>query len=459
MTQKELFIVYDGDSVYFADSNDYRNCNAVVPQDKDIEDDTIEGYVKAIAQSHPEYRNFIETHFNELCEKYKRTQHTASMESASVQLDRLEADMYAGGGYGEDGANQRTEHQISRLKTILDSEGEKNMEKTPFIDVCLSGDATLSELDSYVEYWHTHETGNSLQAFLGLTDFEYEQYVKSSDAILKDILLCRQKNISYENYVRLSNSEKNNDFKIEANYNANVLFETSVAVNGQSYLVIYGEHINGNFCCIPGYGWGCEMAEPSDVFYNSRSLSNCGAPEEIAQALAKAIEEHSKEPVFSQIPLTNSERALAEQMKTDAMNRYDQNKLSVLYIAPNQLPRTIKIDNSLEAMQALVGGKIIKHDPFSDNAVFVGNSESLIKGLPFNRAFYDDENDKETRKLIFGSFFICYAPPESENLLSLPSELEEKYSKIFKYPERFYIADNKVKIEKIKPTQTSPELI
>ncbi len=253
------------------------------------------------------------------------------------------------------------------------------------------------------------------------------------------------------------------DYKIETNYNANVLFETSVAVNGQSYLVIYGEHINGNFCCIPGYGWGCEMAEPSDVFYNSRSLTNCGAPEEIAQALAKAIEERSKEPDLSHEALTTSlvERALAEQLKADAENRVEanQNRLSVLYVEPNKPPRTIKIDNSLEGMQALVGGKIIKHDPFSDNAVFVGNSESLIKGLPFNRAFYDDENDKETRKLIFGSFFICYAPPESENLLSLPSELEEKYSKIFKYPERFYIADNKVKIEKIKPTKTSPELI
>lgn len=265
-----------------------------------------------------------------------------------------------------------------------------------------------------------------------------------------------------ENDVRLSNSERNNDFKIEANYNANVLFETSVAVNGQSYLVIYGEHINGNFCCIPGYGWGCEMAEPSDVFYNSRSLSNCGAPGEIAQALAKAIEERSKEPDLSHEALTTSlvERALAEQLKADAKNRVEanQNRLSVLYVEPNKPPRTIKIDNSLEAMQALVGGKIEEYAPFSDKAVFVCNRESRIKHLPFNRAIYD-ENDKGTRQLIFGSFFICYAPPESENLLSLPSELEEKYSKMFKYPERFYIADNKVKIEKVKPTRTSPELI
>ncbi len=378
MTQKELFILYDGNEVYFGDSNNY-NCNRVVPDEDDIEEDTIEGYVKAIAQSHPEYRNFIEIHFNELCEKYKSTQHTASMESASVRLDRLEADMYAGGGYGEDGANQRAEHQISRLKTTLEYEGEKNM-----------------------------------------------------------------------------------DYKIQTNYNANVLFETSVAVNGQSYLVIYGEHINGNFCCIPGYGWGCEMAEPSDVFYNSRSLTNCGAPEEIAQALAKAIEERSKEPDLSHEALTTSlvERALAEQLKADAENRVEanQNRLSVLYVEPNKPPRTIKIDNSLKAMQALVGGKIEEYAPFSDKAVFVCNRESRIKHLPFNRAIYD-ENDKGTRQLIFGSFFICYAPPESENLLSLPSELEEKYSKMFKYPERFHQTANGIRVEKVKPLQTSPELV
>ncbi|MDE6021567.1 MAG: hypothetical protein K2H01_11305 [Ruminococcus sp.] len=84
------------------------------------------------------------------------------------------------------------------------------------------------------------------------------------------------------------------DYKIETNYNANILFEASVAVQGQSYLVIYGEHINGYFCCIPSHGWGCEMSEPSDVFYNSQSLVNCGVPEEIAKALANSIKERSK---------------------------------------------------------------------------------------------------------------------------------------------------------------------
>ena len=46
------------------------------------------------------------------------------------------------------------------------------------------GDATMAvfnapfDLDDYIEYWHTHETGNTLQEFLGLTDYEYEIYIK-----------------------------------------------------------------------------------------------------------------------------------------------------------------------------------------------------------------------------------------------------------------------------------------
>ena len=40
------------------------------------------------------------------------------------------------------------------------------------------------------------------------------------------------------------------DYKIEKIYNTNakVLFEISVNVKGMPYLVIYGEHVNGNFC-------------------------------------------------------------------------------------------------------------------------------------------------------------------------------------------------------------------
>lgn len=80
--------------------------------------------------------------------------------------------------------------------------------KISFIVDCLNADATLFELDNYIEYWHTHDTGNSLQEFLGLTDYEYEQWGKTSDVIFRDILRCRQENISYEDYIGLSEHQR-----------------------------------------------------------------------------------------------------------------------------------------------------------------------------------------------------------------------------------------------------------
>lgn len=92
------------------------------------------------------------------------------------------------------------------------------------------------------------------------------------------------------------------NIKIETTYKAKVFFESSVSVNGSSYLIIYGEHINGYFCCIPNYGWGCEMAEPSDVFYNCNKLmSECGVPIDIANAIAKSIESKDKDMKKSKV--------------------------------------------------------------------------------------------------------------------------------------------------------------
>lgn len=82
------------------------------------------------------------------------------------------------------------------------------MYKKSFIIDCLNADATLFNLDDYIEYWHTHDTENSLQDFLGLTDYEYEQWGKTSDIIFRDILRCRREGIDYENYISLSENQR-----------------------------------------------------------------------------------------------------------------------------------------------------------------------------------------------------------------------------------------------------------
>lgn len=62
-----------------------------------------------------------------------------------------------------------------------------------------------------------------------------------------------------------------------------------------------------------------------------------------------------------------------------------------------------------------------------------------------------EDNSREMIEIMAGTFFIAYAPIESENFLSLPPELSEKYRKKFKYPERFARVNNEIVAIPFKP--------
>ena len=96
-------------------------------------------------------------------------------------------------------------------------------------------------------------------------------------------------------------------------------------------------------------------------------------------------------------------------------------KLKVLYIEPMKTPKIVEIDGDLESMQNLVGGYIEEYMPFEDEVAIVCNDEGKINGLEPNRGIFDKEG--ELQDIICGSFFICYAPVESEKYLSLPDNL------------------------------------
>ena len=81
---------------------------------------------------------------------------------------------------------------------------------------------------------------------------------------------------------------------IGSEYEAKVLFERRISVNGWSGLVIYGKHVNGYFCCVPGE-YGAEMSEPADTFYNAEKLTGAGAPGWLARGIALAIKHISEE--------------------------------------------------------------------------------------------------------------------------------------------------------------------
>lgn len=72
-------------------------------------------------------------------------------------------------------------------ETIMANTFEKS-----FIAAYLDGEARLDSIDAYIEYWHTHEMKCELHEFLGMTAYEYAQWLKSGkDDVLRNILESR----------------------------------------------------------------------------------------------------------------------------------------------------------------------------------------------------------------------------------------------------------------------------
>ena len=116
--------------------------------------------------------------------------------------------------------------------------------------------------------------------------------------------------------------------------------------------------------------------------------------------------------------------------------------MKVLYIQVGKKPQVIEIKYTLKEMQRLVGGIISAYSPFDDGSVIILNDTGKIDGLEFNRVIYD-END-EIADIIAGDFFICYAPPDKPEFSSLPDELIQKYSELFKTPKVFIKINGKL---------------
>lgn len=122
--------------------------------------------------------------------------------------------------------------------------------------------------------------------------------------------------------------------------------------------------------------------------------------------------------------------------------------IKVIKVSPDELPKVIEIDNGLEAMQEQVGGMIQYIMPFEDEIALVCNEEGKILGLDLNRAItmHNEElGHDEMVDIIAGDFILCYAPYDSEDFLSIPDELIDKYKNMFKKGHDFYYdLDNKL---------------
>lgn len=147
---------------------------------------------------------------------------------------------------------------------------------------------------------------------------------------------------------------------------------------------------------------------------------------------------------------------LALNVIEDSFKIIDEDTIiKVLFIEPHKYPRVIDLNDTLEDMQKLVGGDIEEYMPFDDDVAIVCNEEGKLNGEELNRAIYGD--DGRLLDIIAGKFFICYVPIESERFLSMPDDLLKKYEKLFKYPERITVSENKIEVKPYKPMRKSLE--
>ena len=107
--------------------------------------------------------------------------------------------------------------------------------------------------------------------------------------------------------------------------------------------------------------------------------------------------------------------------------------MNVLLVPPLEPPRTVELDNTLEAMQQAVGGPIQAVYPFEEPVALICHEEGKLVGLPLNRCLRLDSG--EIYDIIAGTFFLCAAPPDSEDFESLTAEQIERYAKHFARPE------------------------
>lgn len=69
---------------------------------------------------------------------------------------------------------ERFKEEQEKMRPELKAKGER------FLEYIQTTRTEADSIDEKIEYWHTHETGNTLSEFLKMTDEEYSDFIKTS---------------------------------------------------------------------------------------------------------------------------------------------------------------------------------------------------------------------------------------------------------------------------------------
>ena len=116
--------------------------------------------------------------------------------------------------------------------------------------------------------------------------------------------------------------------------------------------------------------------------------------------------------------------------------------MQVLVVEPERRPEVREINDSLSAMQEIVGGLIQPIYLFNEPVALVCNDEGKLLDLPANRGLRN--KDGQIYDIVCGTFFLCGAPPDSDHLTSLTPEQIQRYQERFYAPEMFWGLDGHI---------------
>lgn len=119
-------------------------------------------------------------------------------------------------------------------------------------------------------------------------------------------------------------------------------------------------------------------------------------------------------------------------------------RMKVVLVEPKKRARIVEIDHTLEAMQKIVGG-YIETFRLDDEVYIVCNEEGKMGGFQPCRAIW---YEGELIEIIFGTFFICAAPWDSESFESLSDEQAQQYAEQYMAPEYFVRTPNGISVVK-----------
>lgn len=109
-----------------------------------------------------------------------------------------------------------------------------------------------------------------------------------------------------------------------------------------------------------------------------------------------------------------------------------EDKIRVVLLEPGKLAKIAEIHSSLEGLQQTVDGWIEVVYPFEEEVCIVCNEEGKLRGMPLNRALREED---QITDIIAGPCFVCSCSQASFG--SLTEQQQQKYLKMFKYPEQF----------------------